>query len=73
MPNDDYTFDYGNAPADDYLPTSPGSTAPQTRIVQDAPTVQMHRPAAPQQNPPHGACGASEARAAAVHVFRIAV
>lgn len=52
MPNDDYTFDYGNAPADDYLPTSPGSTAPQTRIVQDAPTVQMHRPAAPQQNPP---------------------
>lgn len=45
MPNDDYTFDYGNAPADDYLPTSPGSAAPQHRIVQDAPTVQMRRPA----------------------------
>lgn len=52
MPNDDYPFDYGNAPADDYLPTSPGSTAPQHRIVQDAPTVQMRRPATPQQNPP---------------------
>ena len=39
MPNDDYPFDYGNAPADDYLPASPGSTAPQPRIVQDAPTV----------------------------------
>lgn len=51
MPNDDYTFDYGNAPADDYLPTSPGSTAPQHRIGQDAPTVQMRRPAAPRQNP----------------------
>lgn len=44
MPNDDYTFDYGNAPADDYLPTSPGGTAPQHRIVQDAPTVQMRAP-----------------------------
>ncbi len=52
MPNDDYTFDYGNAPADDYLPTSPGSAAPQHRIVQDAPTVQMRRPATPQQNLP---------------------
>ena len=51
MPNDDYPFDYGNAPADDYLPASPGSTAPQPRIVRDAPTVQMRRPAAPQQNP----------------------
>lgn len=51
MPNDDYPFDYGNAPADGYLPTSPGSTAPQPRIVQDAPTVQMRHPAAPQQNP----------------------
>lgn len=51
MPNDDYPFDYGNAPADGYLPTSPGSTAPQLRIVQDDPTVQMRRPAAPQQNP----------------------
>ena len=52
MPNDDYPFDYGNAPADGYLPTSPGSTAPQPRIVQDAPTVQMRRPATPQQNLP---------------------
>lgn len=52
MPNDDYPFDYGHAPADGYLPTSPGSTALQPRIVQDAPTVQMRRPAAPQQNPP---------------------
>lgn len=51
MPNDDYPFDYGNTPADGYLPTSPGSTAPQPRIVQDTPTVQMRRPAAPQQNP----------------------
>lgn len=51
MPNDDYPFDYGNAPADDCLPASPGSIAPQPRIVQDAPTVQMRRPAAPQQNP----------------------
>lgn len=51
MPNDDYPFDYGNAPADDYLPASPGSTAPLPRIVQDDPTVQMRRPAAPQQNP----------------------
>ena len=32
-------------------PASPGSTAPQPRIVQDAPTVQMRRPAAPQQDP----------------------
>lgn len=31
-------------------PASPGSTAPQPRIVQDAPTVQMRRPAAPRQN-----------------------
>lgn len=31
MPNDDYPFDYGNAPADDYLPASPGSTAPPPR------------------------------------------
>ncbi len=37
MPNDDYPFDYGNAPADGYLPTSPkmmaigrGSTCPMT-------------------------------------------
>lgn len=52
MPNDDYPFDYGNAPANGQLPASPGSTAPQPRIVQDAPTVQMRRPAAPQQNPP---------------------
>lgn len=52
MPNDDYPFDYGNAPADDYLPASPGSTAPQPRIVRDAPTVQMRRPATPQRNPP---------------------
>ena len=51
MPNDDYPFDYGNATADDYLPASTGSTAPQPRIVQDAPTVQIRRPAAPQQNP----------------------
>ena len=51
MPNDDYPFDYGNAPVDDHLPASPGSTAPQRRIVQDAPTVQMRRPAAPRQNP----------------------
>lgn len=51
MPNDDYTFDYGNASTDGYLPASPGSTAPQPRIVQDAPTVQMRCPAAPQQNP----------------------
>ena len=51
MPNDDYPFDYGNAPADGYLPASPGSTAPQPRIAQDAPTVQMRRPAAPRQNP----------------------
>ena len=51
MPNDDYPFDYGNAPADDYLPASPGSTAPQHRIGQDTPTVQMRRPATPQQNP----------------------
>ena len=51
MPNDDYPFDYGNAPADSHLPASPGSTAPQPRIVQDAPTVQMCRPAAPRQNP----------------------
>lgn len=50
MPNDDYPFDYGNAPADSHLPASPGSTAPQPRIVQDAPTVQMRRPAAPRQN-----------------------
>ena len=52
MPNDDYPFDYGNAPADGHLPASPGSTAPQPRIVQDTPTVQMHRPAASQQNLP---------------------
>lgn len=52
MPNDDYPFDYGNAPADDYLPTSPGCTAPQHRIGQDTPTVQMRRPATPQQNLP---------------------
>ncbi len=32
-------------------PASPGSTAPQPRIAQDAPTVQMRRPAAPRQNP----------------------
>lgn len=51
MPNDDYTFDYGNAPADSHLPASTGSTAPQPRIVQDAPTVQMRRPAAPRQDP----------------------
>lgn len=95
MPNDDYPFDYGNAPTDGYLPAdktvvnnpyaapqrrnvnaipfgsprqqganpygspnqqgaspaSPGSTAPQRRIVQDAPTVQMRRPAAPRRNP----------------------
>ena len=51
MPNDDYPFDYGNSPTDGYLPSSPGSTAPQPRIVQDAPTVQMRCPAAPQQNP----------------------
>lgn len=51
MPNDDYPFDYGNAPADGYLPTSPENTAPQPRIVQDDPTVQMRRPAVPQQNP----------------------
>lgn len=51
MPNDDYTFDYGNAPADSHLPASTGSTAPQPRIVQDTPTVQMRRPATPQQNP----------------------
>ena len=51
MPNDDYPFDYGNVPADGYLPASPGSTAPQPRIVQDTPTVQMLRPAAPQQDP----------------------
>lgn len=50
MPNDDYPFDYGNAPADSHLSASPGSTAPQGRIVQDAPTVQMRRPAAPRQN-----------------------
>ena len=48
MPNDDYPFDYGSAPADSHLPASPGSTSPQPRIVQDAPTVQMRRPAAPQ-------------------------
>lgn len=54
MPNDDYPFGYGNAPADDYLPASPGNTAPQRRIVQDAPTVQMRRPAAPRQNPSAG-------------------
>ena len=106
MPNDDYPFDYGNAPTDGYLPAdktvvnnsyavpqrdnananscgspyqqgaspygspfqqsanpygspyqqgansaSPGSTAPQPRIGQDTPTVQMRRPAAPRQNP----------------------
>lgn len=51
MPNDDYPFDYGNAPADSHLSASPGSTAPQPRIVQHAPTVQMRRPAAPWQNP----------------------
>ena len=51
MPNDDYPFDYGNAPADNHLSASPGSTAPQGCIVQDAPTVQMRRPAAPRQNP----------------------
>lgn len=50
MPNDDYPFDYGNAPADSHLPASPGNTAPQARIVQDAPTVQMRRPAVPRQN-----------------------
>lgn len=32
-------------------PASPGSTAPQPRIVQDAPTVQVRRTAAPRQNP----------------------
>lgn len=51
MPNDDYPFDCGNAPTDGYLPASPGSTAPQPRIVQDAPAVQMPRPATHQQNP----------------------
>lgn len=29
MPNDDYPFDYGSAPADSHLPASPGSTSPQ--------------------------------------------
>lgn len=51
MPNDDYPFDYGNAPADSRPSVSPGSTAPQRRIVQDPPTVQMRRPAVPRQNP----------------------
>ncbi len=31
MPNDDYPFDYGSAPADSHLPASPGSTSPQPR------------------------------------------
>lgn len=31
---------------------SPGSTAPQHRIMQDAPTVQMRRPPAPRKNLP---------------------
>lgn len=35
------------------VPTvSPGSTAPQRRIVQDAPTVQMNRPRVAQQDHP---------------------
>ena len=61
MPNDDYPFNYGNAPADDYLPaektvvsnpyaSSPGSTAPQRRVVQDAPMPQVCRPAASRRD-----------------------
>lgn len=34
-------------------PTSPGGTAPQRRIVQDAPTIQMRRPSAAKQNGPN--------------------
>ena len=46
-------FDPYGSPYQQDVPTvSPGSTAPQRRIVQDAPTVQMNRPRVPQQEHP---------------------
>lgn len=40
---------YGSPCQQDVPTVSPGSTAPQRRIVQDAPTVQMNRPRVAQQ------------------------
>lgn len=43
---------YGSPHQQDVPTVSPGGTAPQRRIVQDAPTVQMNRPRVAQQDHP---------------------
>lgn len=43
---------YGSPYQQDVPTVSPGGTAPQRRIVQDAPTVQMNRPRVAQQGHP---------------------